>query len=113
VEGFKKDNPSSKVPGTLKLLDSKDSYRYNFYLYDAIGNNLIHCFIMTGGDSKLGSIYLDAINSGLALGEWKVVNLDYNRSDNLKIKLDFKERFLNKLNIPYTDEGNSMLIFWK
>jgi hypothetical protein len=113
VEGFKKDNPSFKVPGMLKLPDFKDDYRYNFYLYDTSRNNLIHCFIMTAGDSKMGSIYLDAVNSGLTLGNWKVVNQDYDRGDNIKIKLDFKEKFLNKLNLPYKDEGNGMFIFWK
>lgn len=113
IKDFKKDNPNFKVPEDLSLPDSSDSYRYNFYLYYQDKSQLFHCFLMTADDSKGSSIYLDAVNNGLILGNWKRVNEDYDRDANLKIKKEFRERFLNKLKLAYHDEGNGSFVFWK
>ena len=113
IENFKNENPEFRVPNTLNLPDSYNNYKYHFYIYYSKENKLIHCFIMASDNSRKSSIYLDAINNGLKLVNWKFVNRDYDRSENLKAKTEFRKRVLDKLKLPYEDEGNSMFIFWK
>jgi hypothetical protein len=113
VYDFKKNNPNFNVPAQFNLTDSYYNYKYNFYLYYANEDKLIHCFIITADNAKSSSIFLDAINYGRVLGNWRIVNRDYDRKENLKIKKEFEKTFLNKLKLQYHDEGNSMFIFWK
>jgi hypothetical protein len=115
VQHFKDENPDCKIPENLSLPDDSDSVgRYHFYIYYKKENKIVHGFIWNNIDNtNKSSIYLHAINDGLVLGNWKVINSDYDRSENLKAKEDFNENFLNKLKLRYKNEGNSSFIFWK
>jgi hypothetical protein len=114
VKLIKDQNPDFRIPSSISLKDYLANGKFHFYIYYKNENQIVHCFIMnTLNNPNNTSIYLDAINYGLTLGNWKVVNSDYDRSDNLKVKLQFEERFLNKLKLPYQDEGNGNFVFWK
>jgi hypothetical protein len=113
IKNFKDANPDFRVPKSVNLTDSTENYKYHFYLYDSREDNLIHCFILSADGSNKASIYLDAINSGLRLGNWKVVNEDYDRTANLEVKKEFREKVLDKLKLSYEDKGNNAFIFWK
>jgi hypothetical protein len=77
-------------------------------------NETIHIVTFSNPDNlNNSSIYLDAVNEGKYLGHWKVVNRDYDRDKNLRVKKVFAERLLNKLRFSYKDKGNGMFIFWK
>jgi len=113
VKRLKNENPNYKMPDSLTINDSSYMGKYHFYIYYSKENEIVHCFIMDRIDNpNKTSIYLDGINKGLVLGSWKVVNSDYDKSENLKIKEEFKERVLNKLKLPYKDEGDGMMAFW-
>lgn len=113
IEKLKIENPGFQVPKTYDLPDFHDKYKYHFYLNYSDENKLIHCFIMTADGSNKSSIYLDGINDGLTLQNWKIINRDYDRSENLKVKNEFKKYVLNKLKLSYEDKGNGSFIFWK
>jgi len=116
VEKFVSQHAQYKVPDNIGLENSLDSLGdvYNAYLYYPEENSIVHFLIFDNDeDVNTTSIYLDAINEGVSLGHWKVVNRDYNRKENKHIKSIFEKRVLDKLNLPYQNKGNGMFVFWK
>lgn len=112
IEKVKEGNVELNVPSEIELLDGyDDNLNYHFYIY--YNNNIIHCFVSGDTTTIKSTIYFHAINKGLSIGNWKEVNRDYDRDENLQVKEQFAERFLKKLHLNYVDRGNSMFIFWK
>ena len=57
--------------------------------------------------------YLVGYNKGKILGNWKIINHDFNRRENLYRKRRFRDSVLDKLDLFYKDKGNNMFVFWK
>ena len=116
VQNLKRSNPTFIPPASMNEPDSLDSSNshYNVNIYSKKENVSFGCFIETYDEkSNKSSLYLLAINKGVDFRNWKIVNRDLNRSENLEAKKVFEEEILNKLKLNYKNEGNGMFIFWK
>jgi hypothetical protein len=116
VENFKTKNkefiPVSKY-GATDYLDNMTT-QFVAYIYYPVEDEIV-CFYIDSKPSEpnLSYINLLSVNKGLHEPQYKLVNKDFGRTENLEIKKNFQERFLKKLNLEYRDDGNSNFIFWK
>jgi hypothetical protein len=116
VEDFKTKNkgfiPVSKY-GATDYLDTMSTH-FVAYIYYPNEDEIV-CFYVANNPDYPYESYIDllSVNNGLKQPQYKAVNKDFDRTENLKIKKDFQERFLNKLNLVYKDEGNENFVFWK
>ena len=62
---------------------------------------------------KKSFIYLDALNNLSDEFKWNKLNQDFERKENLSAKREFRQRFLDKLDLDYKDNGNNAFVFWK
>jgi hypothetical protein len=111
VEKFKAVNLEYNPPKSMNLLDSfeKGSFSH-IYLFYVDKNTIVHLFI--SGNRK-SSIYFEALNNLSNGFKWNHINKDFDRSENLAAKKELQQRFLDKLNLDYKDNGNSAFVFWK
>jgi hypothetical protein len=116
VENFKAKNkeyiPNSKY-GATDYLDSMTT-QFVAYIYYPTEDEIV-CFYVDSKPSEPTQSYLNllSVNKGLHEPQYKLVNKDFGRTENLEIKKEFQERFLKKLNLEYSDEGNGNFVFWK
>ncbi len=111
VEKFKADNLEYNPPGSMRIVDSLEKGGFShIYLFYEDKNTLVHLFI-TG--NKKSSIHFDALNNLSDEFKWIKINEDFGRKENLAAKREFRQRFLDKLNVDYKDNGNSAFVFWK
>jgi len=111
VEKFKTNNLEYNPPKSMNLVDSFNKAGYShIYLFYADKNTLVHLFI-TGNRKSL--IYFEALNCISNEFKWYHINEDFDRKENLSAKSEFRQRFLDKLNLDYKDNGNNALVFWK
>lgn len=116
VQTFKKLHPEYTVPEGVYVHDSLDSVNHFFYtyLYYPKDNKIVYFHVSKDANNFFkSSINFTALNDGLDLGHWKEVNKDFDRNENLQVKRQFQTTILDKLNLKYTDRGNSMFVFWK
>jgi hypothetical protein len=116
VEGFKTKNkefiPDSKY-GATDYLDTMTT-QFVAYIYYSTDNEIV-CFYIDSKPNEPNQSYLNllSVNKGLHEPQYKLVNKDFGRTENLEIKKTFQERFLKKLNLKYSDNGNGNFVFWK
>jgi hypothetical protein len=118
LESFKKNHPAYEIPKQVGIEDGFDSDSnkifYNAYIYLRNKNQIAHFVLIQDIDDRSKSaIWLHAVNDGLQLGHWRIINNDIGRTENLEIKKQFTTEVLDKLGLAYKDAGNSMLVFWK
>ncbi len=116
VEELKNESKSLNLPDAINDPDGLDTLtsHYNASIYDYDKKIIFVFFIESDyNNSNRSSIYLVSINKSLDVRNYKLVNRDMDRTENLEVKREFEEFFLNKLKIEYKDEGNNMFIFWK
>jgi len=115
VENLKRGNSNCNPSGVYgpDFLDTSNLH-FNVEIYSK-KENISFGFFIEEDDSKLNKsfLYLVSINKGTDFRNWKIVNRDLNRRDNLSVKRVFEKEILNKLKLNYKNEGNGMLIFWK
>lgn len=106
INKFEENNPNYKVPNVtidnvnyFKLKNGrsgKDDYWYHFYFYYSKENSIIH--IWTRPLSKeVTTIAFVGVNEGLTLGNWKLINRDFEKSENKKEIEKFETRILNQI----------------
>ena len=116
VEDFKTKNkefiPISKY-GAIDSLDTMTK-QYCAYIYYPAEDEII-CFYIDSKPNEPDQAYVNllSVNQGLNQPQYKLVNKDFDRKENLEIKNEFQERFLKKLNLGYKDVGNPNFVFWK
>jgi len=116
IERLKSENIVSNPPQDYAEYDSLDTLtlHFNVKVYYPDENTIVYFFINDKPDNTGKSfINLVSVNEGLHQENYKLVNKDLDRSENLKIKKEFENRILNKLRLQYKDKGNGMFIFWK
>lgn len=101
IQDFKKDNPQYVVPDQAQLVDGRNNetgqdYWYHIYFYYENENRIVKCWIRPSEKDKATFAFI-GINQGLELGNWKMINKDYSRSENKEEKKKFEERILNKI----------------
>ena len=111
VEKFKADNLEYNPPRSMHLADSFEKAGFShIYLFYEDKNMLVHLFI-TG--NRKSFIHFDALNNLSNEFKWNTINEDFGRKENLAAKREFRQRFLDKLNLDYKDNGNNAFVFWK
>jgi hypothetical protein len=116
VEDFKTKNkefiPISKYGATDYLDTMTTHFVANIYYPN---EDEIVCFYIDNKPNEPNRSYINllSVNQGLHEPRYKLVNKDFGRTENLEIKKNFQDRFLKKLNLEYTDEGNGNFVFWK
>ncbi len=95
--------------------DQMDSFgTYHAYLWIPKERQTAHISVERNReDSTKSSILLIGFADNPSTGEWKLINKDFKRTENLQKKNSFELQFLNPLSLPYQNIGNSMFIFWK
>jgi len=113
IDGFKKSHHD--FSGLADLDDRPDDYgNRHMYLYDSAENEIIHFFVEANNqDVEKCSLFLVGYNRGKILGNWRIINEDFNRKENLYRKRRFRDSVLDKLDLFYKDKGNNMFVFWK
>jgi len=116
VKDFKAKNkefiPDSKY-GATDYLDTMTNQFVAYIYYPK--EDVVVCFYIDNKPSEPNQSYLNllSVNEGFHEPQYKLVNKDFGRAENLEIKKNFQERFLNKLNLKYFDDGNGNFVFWK
>jgi hypothetical protein len=86
----------------------------HIYFYDSSKDEVIHIFVDADeGNINKSDLFLVGFNKGKELGNWKIINKEYDRRENLDKKKRFENIVLEKLNLFYKDKGNAMFVFWK
>jgi len=99
VTQFKKDNPDYTVPPDVGLEDGRDAendHWYHLYFYYKPENKIVNSWVRQAKQGQT-TFAFHAINEGLSLGNWKLINHDFYGSDNDAEKQKFEERILNKI----------------
>lgn len=116
VENLKRSSPTFIPPTGVNEPDSLDNSNshFNADIYSKKENISFGFFIETDHKrSNKSFLYLVSINKGVDFRDWKMVNRDLNRSENLEVKNIFEKEILNNLKLAFKNEGNGMLVFWK
>jgi hypothetical protein len=116
VENLKIGNPIFNLPESIYEPDSLDASnsQFNMGIYSKKENISFLFFIEKNPNNvNKSSLYLVSINRGMDYRDWKTVNHDLDRAENLMVKRVFQEEILNKLKLNYKNKGNNMFIFWK
>lgn len=113
IKDLKVTNPEFNPPSSIYDPDSLDrsNDHYNMEIYSKKAETSFGFFI--DNNSNTATIHLVSMNKGLDYKEWKTINHDLDRHENINTKHIFEEDILNKLNLKYQNKGNSMFIFWK
>jgi hypothetical protein len=104
IERLKRENTAFIPLQNYAETDSLDTLtsHFNVHFYYRDKNTIVYFFI----NGKHGITGKSFINH-------KLINKDFDRNENLRVKKEFEERILKKLRFPYKDKGNGMFIFWK
>jgi hypothetical protein len=116
VEDFKVQNKQFIPIPKYEATDYLDTISTLFVAYIYYPKkDMIVCFTINNNPDYPDVSYLNllSVNRGLNQPEFKLINRDFDRKENLEIKNEFREKFLNKLNLDYSDNGNGNFIFWK
>ena len=115
IEHLKSEHSEFVVPNETGLVDQIDSFgNFHIYIYISSEKRIAHAFIGEEENNDGSSnLYFVGIEQSDSLGQWKIVNHDFPRKENIEIKRNFTMGFLDKLSLTYHDKGNGMWIFWK
>jgi hypothetical protein len=96
------------------ISDSFDQFgNFHLFFYSVSNDEIIHIMTQNTDNSPKARLYLIGYNKGKNLGNWKLINYDFNRKENILRKKIFCDQILDKLGLDYRDKGNSMWVFWK
>ncbi len=112
IDTLKENNANFKNLNDLEDLYDKNN-NFHMYIYCPKENEVIHIYIEPDDNANEANLYLVGFSRGKELGNWKNINRDFDRSENLSRKRKFKEQLLNNLHLVYKDKGNAMFVFWK
>lgn len=99
IDFFKKNNPQYIVPSDVGVLDGKKEhgdYWYNIYFFYPEENQIVFTWVRAE-EKNQSTFALVSINNGQTLGNWKDINKDFSRAENIKQKKNFEDRILKKV----------------
>jgi hypothetical protein len=115
IKKLKENTRNFNHPDSLDDGDYMDTsnLHYNVSVYDYEKQVIFSFFVDADNDNPINTnIYLVSVNKTFD-SNYKMVNRDMDRAENLQVKRDFERNILDKLNIKYTDKGNNNFVFWK
>lgn len=100
IDKFKGNNPDYCVPSQVQLKDGRkddrDDHWYHVYFYYKDENKILNTWVRQF-DKETTSFAFVAVNDGLRLGNWKMINNDFSRKENRLQKEKFEQRILNEI----------------
>ncbi len=103
IQKFKSENPNLKLPKEINDILSEGyskndnrNFWYHIYFYYPDKNEIVKTWVRSHGKTKATFAFV-AINKGLKLGNWKLVNEDFFWWNNEPMKEEFEERILKKI----------------
>jgi hypothetical protein len=100
IEKYKKNNPDYCVPPQTQLKDGRrddpDDHWYHVYFYFKDENEILNTWVRQL-DNETTSFAFVAINEGMQLGNWKLINKDFPRKENNLRKEKFEKRILDEI----------------
>lgn len=99
IQKFKAENPIYKVPDHLHLEDGRTSasdHWYHIYFYYHKENQIVYCWFRPEGRGRVTFAFV-GINDSLDLGNWKMINKDFSRSENRQQIQLFEKRILDNI----------------
>jgi hypothetical protein len=97
ITKFKENNPDFCLPNRVKLKDGKrdeNDLWYHIYFYYKNENIIVKTWVLQDDNENTIFAFV-AINEGLRIGNWKLVNKDFNSNENKNQKFLFEQRILN------------------
>jgi hypothetical protein len=102
IDSFKSHDNRYNIPALANVYDSL-SRSYHVYIYNYNRNQIIH-LVVQQEDKNQSTLRFTGINQGLKLGNWKMINKDFNDTENEAILSDFEKNILRQLGIVYKRE---------
>ncbi|MBL1281349.1 MAG: hypothetical protein COA33_013805 [Fluviicola sp.] len=93
---FKISNPKFTVPNWIGLEDTLLNHCHRVYFYYPEEKKIVYTLTRENGKNKV-VFSLVKINLGDTIGNWKLINHDFEKKENDFYKRTFKDRILNKL----------------
>lgn len=116
LKKLKEEDKSLNLPDAINDPDGLDTsnMHYNVSMLDN-DQKIIFVFFVEGDydNSNNAFINLISVNKTLDVKNYKIVNRDMDRAENLQVKKDFEKKILDKLKFEYKDKGNNNFVFWK
>jgi len=100
---FKKNNPEYIVPKELGFEDGRRTatdHWYHIYFKNPLENQVIKTWIRKESETETILAFVATKEISSTNGKWKLINKDYNSSENKKVIETFKKMILSKLDIP-------------
>jgi len=111
INAFKKAHPEMVVPdSSLAASDGRrdSSYWYFISIYYPKEEQTVLAWTRPAADSLNTELAFVSINEGSG---WKQINKDFSGEENKKLLTQFEQRFVKKLGIKYSDNGNGMSLW--
>lgn len=96
VDLFKKNNPEYIVPEYLEFKDGRDKHWYYVYFYYPKENQIVISWLQQSEKEKTTFAFV-GINDGLSIGKGRLINKDFDRSENEAQKKRFEEKFVTEI----------------
>ncbi len=99
IDKFKKENSEYLAPKEIALQDGRRDnvdYWYHVYFYLPDKKYIVKCWTRPINNNQTTFAFI-AINDGLELGHWKMVNKDFSRKENNELIKNFDERILGRV----------------
>ncbi|MBJ6119365.1 hypothetical protein JAO76_14240 [Pontibacter sp. BT310] len=102
ITQFKRQYPEKIVPILPDGSVLKDQRRnesdhwFHVYFYDATKNQILNTWTRPAGRRKT-TFALISVNKGLEIGNWKILNSDFNSEENRRLKNDFERQILKPI----------------
>ncbi len=105
IEQFREENPQFLVPQKVMLTEGRSEPKdhwYHLYFYYPKENEILYCWARQTKGKEQTTFAFVSVNDGLALGNWKDINHDYNRKENKRQLDKFEKTILAgvKLKLP-------------
>lgn len=99
---LKEKDSCLKIPEDVGLKDGKggrNDYWYHFYFFNKNKNEIFHTWVRSENNTITNFAFV-GVNKSLQLGNWKEINKDFNKAENIREEKEFKHLILDKIKIP-------------
>lgn len=111
ITQFKTQYPERTVPilpdsSTLEDGRRNDSdHWFHVYFYNVAKNQILNTWTSPAGRNKTTFAFI-SVNNGLELGNWKILNKDFDAEENRKLKNEFEVDILNPIQEILDNKNN-------
>lgn len=99
IDNFKEENTKYSLPEQIQLKDGRrdsSDYWYHIYFYYPEENQIVKSWVRQKEKGKVTFAFV-GINEGQNLGNWRMINKDFSKSENREQISKFEERILKRI----------------